>query len=107
MHFEDNDSKNLFVFRYEYGYCTTESNVTPYGEQCSDECAQRGYPYYWCHKSVTLWGYCTPQNLIDRTKKWDAIFGGSNEENENEQKDNYNELFLQKLMSIYVPYHLW
>ena len=26
--------------------------------------------YYWCHKNTTLWGYCTPQFLYDKTVEY-------------------------------------
>ena len=29
-------------------------------------CAKRGQKYYWCHKESTLWGYCTPERLIEQ-----------------------------------------
>ncbi len=45
-------------------YCSTGSDVTSHGEKCMDECHDRGYGYYWCHKDTTLWGYCTPEHLI-------------------------------------------
>ena len=47
-------------------YCTNEANVTQNGEECLDGCERRGYDYYWCHKDTTLWGYCTPQYLLDK-----------------------------------------
>lgn len=45
-------------------YCSVDAGVTSHGEDCVDECAQRGYQYYWCHKTTTLWGFCTPAHLI-------------------------------------------
>ena len=59
--------------------CTHDSNVskipfiiliadglTSHGELCTDECARRGYPYYWCHKASSNLGqwwdsdFCSP-----------------------------------------------
>lgn len=50
-------------------YCTTESNKTPFGEDCIDKCAKRGQSYYWCHKETTLWGFCTPDHLIEQLEQ--------------------------------------
>ena len=30
--------------------------LTSHGELCTDSCEQRGYPYYWCHKSSSSLG---------------------------------------------------
>ena len=51
-------------------YCTKDHRVTQYGEDCIDECEQRGYSYYWCHKDLTLWGHCTPKHLLDKVKEF-------------------------------------
>ena len=48
----------------EADFCTNDHRVTPFGEDCVDECIQRGYDYYWCHKTSTRWGYCTPKHLL-------------------------------------------
>ena len=50
-------------------YCTLSSNTTPYGDKCVDKCAKRGQQYYWCHKETTLWGYCTPQHLVEQLRQ--------------------------------------
>ena len=50
-------------------YCTSDSRTTPFGEQCIDRCAKRGHRYYWCHKETTLWGYCTPEHLIEQLEQ--------------------------------------
>ena len=50
-------------------YCTLSSDATPYGDKCVDKCAKRGQNYYWCHKESTLWGYCTPQHLIEQLRQ--------------------------------------
>ena len=50
-------------------YCTLESDTTPYGDKCVDQCAKRGQQYYWCHKETTLWGYCTPEHLIEQLRQ--------------------------------------
>ena len=40
--------------------------LTSHGELCTDECAKRGYPYYWCHKPSSSLGqwwdsdFCSP-----------------------------------------------
>ena len=40
--------------------------LTSHGELCTDECQQRGYPYYWCHKASSSQGqwwdsdFCSP-----------------------------------------------
>ena len=50
-------------------YCTTDNRRTPFGEECIDRCSKRGQNYYWCHKENTLWGYCTPQHLIEQLEQ--------------------------------------
>ncbi len=57
------------------GYCTIRADRTPHGEICSDACDARGYSYSWCHKTTLLWGYCTPQALIDRAELWRRLQG--------------------------------
>ena len=47
------------------GLCSTESNITAFGENCLDECEKRGFDYFWCHKDTSLWGYCTPDKLLN------------------------------------------
>jgi len=40
--------------------------LTSHGELCTDECAKRGYPYFWCHKPSSSLGqwwdsdFCSP-----------------------------------------------
>jgi len=40
--------------------------LTSHGELCTDQCSQRGYPYYWCHKQSSSLGqwwdsdFCSP-----------------------------------------------
>ena len=40
--------------------------LTAYGEPCTDQCSQRGFPYAWCHKKASHNGtwvdrdYCSP-----------------------------------------------
>ena len=47
------------------GLCSTKSNTTAFGENCLDECEKRGFSYFWCHKDTSLWGYCTPDKLLN------------------------------------------
>ena len=47
------------------GLCSTKSNITAFGENCLDECEKRGFSYFWCHKDTSLWGYCTPDKLLN------------------------------------------
>ena len=50
-------------------YCSNESDRTPHGEECIDRCSKRGQDYYWCHKASTLWGFCTPEHLIEQLRQ--------------------------------------
>ena len=50
-------------------FCSTDSKLTNYGDKCLDKCAKRGQDYFWCHKETTLWGYCTPEHLIEQLKQ--------------------------------------
>jgi hypothetical protein len=46
--------------------------LTAYGEQCSDGCARRGFPYTWCHKRPSRNGtwtdrdYCSVSPSVTR-----------------------------------------
>merc|ERR1712133_70015 len=44
-------------------YCSPDNLHTRYGETCRDECASRGYGYFWCYtgQSGSSWDYCSPQ----------------------------------------------
>merc|ERR1711962_931459 len=44
-------------------YCSPDNTHTRYGEPCRDECASRGYSYFWCYtgQSGSSWDYCSPQ----------------------------------------------
>lgn len=61
---EGNDTGTWF----DRGYCTNRANVTQFGENCLDECSKRDQAYYWCHKELALWGFCTPQFLLDKIR---------------------------------------
>ena len=43
------------------------NRLTTYGEKCTDECQQRGFPFTWCHKQKSRNGTfigedpCLPQ----------------------------------------------
>lgn len=50
-------------------FCSTDNKLTTYGDKCIDKCAKRGQNYFWCHKESTLWGYCTPDHLIEQLKQ--------------------------------------
>ena len=50
-------------------FFSANSTITSSGDQCIDKCRRRGQQYYWCHKETTLWGFCTPDFLIQRTGK--------------------------------------
>ena len=42
--------------------CSPKNQTNVPGEECRDECAQRGKNYYWCHTNnfFIRWGYCGP-----------------------------------------------
>ena len=42
-----------------WDYCSL-SGFTTHHSPCTDECAQHGKDYYWCHKSTGSWDYCSP-----------------------------------------------
>ena len=50
-------------------FSSANSTITSSGDKCIDKCRRRGQQYYWCHKETTLWGFCTPDFLIQRTGK--------------------------------------
>ncbi|TRY71491.1 hypothetical protein TCAL_00244 [Tigriopus californicus] len=57
---------------FDRNYCTNRANVTQFGVNCLDECSKRDQAYYWCHKELALWGFCTPQFLLDQIRQRDS-----------------------------------
>jgi len=59
-----------------WDYCSLQG-LTKHGTACTDECAQRGEDYYWCHtqsSSSTTWDYCSPPGRAVPVEK--TIYGG-------------------------------
>ena len=69
-----NKSNQIFGFPHsEFDFIMTKSadDMTKTLEKLHSifwffRCAKRGQKYYWCHKESTLWGYCTPERLIEQ-----------------------------------------
>lgn len=60
-------TNNYFFNRWdEFGPVWNNTNyiTSTYGAPCYDQCATRGYKYYWCHTRKG-WDYCSPRPNVD------------------------------------------
>ena len=60
-------TNNYFFNRWdEFGPVWNNTNyiTSTYGTLCYDQCATRGYKYYWCHTRKG-WDYCSPRPNVD------------------------------------------